>query len=209
MSTEHPFTPEQLAKAEVRRMDCVDCHNRPSHIFYPPDQAVEQAFEAGRLDPSLPYLKRESIRLLIQSYANELEARDAILRGLAAFYQKEYPALAREKAVAIQQATEELQAIYARNFFPEMRTDWRAHPNHIGHLASEGCFRCHDGLHKSRDGLVITKNCNACHTILAQGAPQEIAETKLEAQSFRHPVDAGVDVTEYQCSECHTGTSGL
>ena len=209
MSTENPLSPEQLAKAALRRMDCVDCHNRPSHIFRPPDRAVEEAFETGRLDRSLPYLKREAIRLLAQDYPSEAQAQSTILKGLAVFYQQEYPELYRQKGVAIQQATDELQRIYARNFFPEMHTDWRAHPNHIGHLNAEGCFRCHDGLHKSRDGKVLTKDCNACHTILAQGPPEEVANAQLEAQPFRHPVDVGMDVTEFKCSQCHNGTSGL
>lgn len=209
MSTEAPLSPEQWASAVIRRMDCVDCHNRPSHIFRPPDRALDLAFDTGRLDPSLPYLKREAIRLLIAPYASEAQAREAILKGLAAFYQQEYPALAREQALAIRQATVELQQLYSRNMFPEMRTDWRAHPDHIGHVNALGCFRCHDGLHKSREGRVITKDCNACHTILAQGPPEQIAGQPLAAQPFQHPVDVGVDVTEYRCSECHTGTGGL
>ncbi len=209
MSTEHPLLPAQLATSEVHRMDCVDCHNRPSHVFRPPDRAVEEAFASGRFDPQLPYLKREAIRLLAQPYATEAEAQANILKGLAAFYQQQYPQVAREHGVAIQQAAVELQQIFARNLFPEMRADWRAHPNHIGHLNAEGCFRCHDGLHKSREGKVVTNDCNACHTILAQGPPEELAHAKLEAQPFRHPVDVGMDVTTVKCSECHQGTSGL
>ncbi|MBI4354526.1 MAG: NapC/NirT family cytochrome c, partial [Candidatus Omnitrophica bacterium] len=208
LSTEQPLSPEQIAKAETRRMDCVDCHNRPSHIYYPPDRAIEQSFEAGRLDRSLPYLKREGIRLLAQPYASEREASEAILKGLAEFYQTTYPEVYHERAAAVQQATVELQAIYARNIFPEMHVDWRAYPSHIGHLNAEGCFRCHDGLHTSREGKVITKDCNACHTILGQGPPEELLATSLQAQPFRHPVDVGMDVTEFKCSECHTGTSG-
>ncbi|MBI2495360.1 MAG: NapC/NirT family cytochrome c [Candidatus Omnitrophica bacterium] len=209
MSTEQPLTPEQVAKAEVRRMDCVDCHNRPSHIYRPPDRAVEEAFDAGRMDRSLPYLKREAVRLLAEPYATEAQAKQAILKRLAAFYQAEYPALSREKAVAIHQATEALQQLFAANLFPEMQVSWRAYPNHVGHLNAEGCFRCHDGLHTSREGKVITKDCNACHTILAQGPPEEVAGAKLQEQPFRHPVDVGMDVTEFKCSQCHTGTSGL
>ncbi len=208
MSTEQPLPPEQITAARMRRMDCVDCHNRPSHIYHPPDRAVEMAMDAGRLDRSLPALKREAIRLLIQPYASEAQAQAEILKGLPAFYRQEYPELSREKAGAIQEAAVEVQQIYARNIFPEMKTDWRAHPNHIGHLNSDGCFRCHDGLHKSQDGRILTNDCNACHTILAQGPPEEIAQGRLEAQPFRHPVDVGMDVTKFKCSQCHTGAMG-
>jgi hypothetical protein len=209
LSTESTLTPEEIARATARRMDCVDCHNRPSHIYHPPDQALEQAFLAGRMDRRLPYLKQEGIRLLSASYATEDEALAAIRRGLSEYYQSQHPRLFEEQAVAIEQATEELQRIFAANIFPEMKADWRAHPNHAGHLNSDGCFRCHDGLHRSAEGRVITKDCNACHTILAQGPPEALVGKALTEQPFQHPVDVGVDVTEFKCSQCHTGTSGL
>jgi len=209
VSTEQPLSPVQLAKAEIRRMDCVDCHNRPAHIFRPPDRAVDEAFEAGRLDPRLPYLKREAVRLLAGEYATEGQAKDAILQGLTAFYQQSYPDVFSEQAGLIRQTAQELQRVYARNMFPEMKADWRAHPDHLGHLNAKGCFRCHDGLHQSREGKIISRDCNACHTILAQGTTAQLTAGAREAQPFQHPVDVGVDVTEMNCSECHTGTSGL
>ena len=147
--------------------------------------------------------------LLTKTYATEEEAEKSILTGLSEYYQKNYPAISGEKAVSLHQATQELIQIYKTNFFPYMRVDWRTHPTHLGHLNSDGCFRCHDGLHKSRDGKVITKNCNACHTILGQGTPEEVAKTPPMAQPFRHPADVGGDVTEEKCSICHTGSSGL
>jgi nitrate/TMAO reductase-like tetraheme cytochrome c subunit len=208
-STEQPLNAEQVAKGPIRRMDCVDCHNRPSHIFLPPDKAVEVSLSAGRLDHALPFVKREAIRLLTGEYATEAEAKTAIRRGLSDFYQKEYPDLATGRAAAISQSAEEVARIFSTYFFPEMHSDWRSHPNHVGHLNSDGCFRCHDGLHKSAAGNIITKDCNTCHTILAQGPPEEVAAGPLKEQPFRHPVDVGMDVTEYKCSQCHTGTGGL
>jgi len=209
MSTENPLTPEQVAKSVPHKMDCVDCHNRPSHIYWAPDRSLDQAFETGRLDPSLPYLKREGMRVLSGDYKTEMEGRAAIARGISEFYTKNYPVLARQKTAPIGAAAESIQSIFSATIFPEMKTDWRAHPNHIGHLNSDGCFRCHDGLHKSASGKVITNNCGACHTFLAQGNPSDLAATKLQAQPFKHPVDIGVDVTTMKCSTCHTGTTGL
>ncbi|MDP2654411.1 MAG: NapC/NirT family cytochrome c [Candidatus Omnitrophota bacterium] len=203
MSTENPITPEKVATSEVRRMDCIDCHNRPSHVFHPPDRELDQSFIIGRLDVSLPYLKQKSIELLNASYTNEHEAEQAILTGLSDYYQKSYPEIVREKGAAIQQATQELIRIYKNNYFPEMKVDWRTHPNHIGHMISDGCFRCHDGMHKSKDGKVISNDCNACHTFIAQGPPDEVAKTPSMAQEFRHPVDVGIDVTEEKCTTCH------
>jgi hypothetical protein len=209
MSTDNPLTPEQLAKSVPRKVDCVDCHNRPSHIYWAPDRSMDLAFETGRLDPSLPYLKREGMRLLAGDYKTETEGLSAIAQGLPEFYAKNYPALLKEKAPLVGEAVRSIQAIFSATIFPEMKTDWRAHPNHIGHLNSDGCFRCHDGLHKSADGKVITNDCGACHTFLAQGKPEDLAKMKLQAQPFKHPVDVGVDVTTMKCDTCHTGTTGL
>jgi hypothetical protein len=210
LSTEQPPTPEQLAQQRPRRMDCVDCHSRPAHVYRAPNQAIDEAISAGVLDPSLPYLKREGVRLLMAEYATEEQALAAIEAGLAGFYAAEYPDVARERPVDIRHAVGTLQRIYAANMFPEMKADWRAHADHAGHLNSDGCFRCHDGLHRSRDGRVITNDCNACHAILAQGPPDALIGAALQEQPFRHPVDVGLeDFSGVRCSECHTGTSGL
>src|SRR5215216_6281490 len=58
---------EQIASSEKRRMDCIDCHNRPAHTYLPPDIALDQSFSAGRLDPALPYLKRQAVEVLNKS----------------------------------------------------------------------------------------------------------------------------------------------
>src|SRR5438309_2538224 len=85
-----PATSEQLAKAERRRMDCIDCHNRPAHTFLPPDVAVDQSFAAGRLDTSLPYLKREAIAVLSKPYNSTDDALRSISSGLDQFYRANY-----------------------------------------------------------------------------------------------------------------------
>ena len=47
--TAEGVTPEQLAKGERRRMDCMDCHNRPSHpMAATPERAVDERSRAAR-----------------------------------------------------------------------------------------------------------------------------------------------------------------
>jgi hypothetical protein len=205
MSTEEPLTPAQVNKSEVRRMDCMDCHNRPSHVFHAPEKSVDEGFMTGHLDTSLPNLKQQAVALLVKSYKTTDEAKNSILAGLSKYYQDNYPEVFQQKSVSIRQATEELIKIYQTNFFPEMKTDWRTHPDNIGHLNSDGCFRCHDGLHKSREGKVLSNDCTICHTFLGQGPPEEINKIPAAAQPFKHPVDVGADVTEGKCTICHTG----
>jgi cytochrome c5 len=149
------------------------------------------------------------MRLLAGDYQTEAEALEKISKDLPEFYRKSYPAVYAKKEAAIKQATAAVRELFKDNVYPEMRADWRAHEDNLGHLVSEGCFRCHDGLHKSVSGKVVSKDCNACHTIVAQGSPSEVAKARLQAQPFRHPVDVGMDVTTVKCDSCHNGTSGL
>jgi nitrate/TMAO reductase-like tetraheme cytochrome c subunit len=210
MSTESPLSAEEQARASVRHMDCVDCHNRPSHIYHPPDRSIDRAMETHQLDATLPYLKREGMRLLAGEYKTGPEALAAIEKKLPAFYLVNYPDIAQTKKESIATAVRVLQDIFGATIFPEMKTDWRVHMDHKSHLNSDGCFRCHDGLHKSRDGKTIPHDCNACHLFLAQGSPGAVERARLQAQPFQHPVElSGIDLSTMKCSACHNGTIGL
>lgn len=219
-----PLTPDQIANGDQRRMDCVDCHNRPAHVYLPPDNAVDQSFVAGRLDPSLPYLKKQSVEVLSRTYATTPEAVSAIASGLNDFYRTNYPDVYRSKRASIDGAVAEVQHIFQTYFFPEMKTDWQTHPNNVGHLYFAGCFRCHDGEHVSNNGKVISNNCTLCHTMIydSAGPPEKnvktgpfqhafdlgaLTERKCELchkanKPFQHPVNLG-DISMFQCSECH------
>ena len=199
MDRSRPATPEQLANGERRRMDCIDCHNRPAHIYQPPDLAVDVAFVAGRLDPSLPYLKRQAVEALSGSYSTTDEAISKIATSLDEFYRTKYPDVYAQKRTSVDGAVKEVQRIFQTYFFPEMKTDWQTHPNNIGHLYFNGCFRCHDGEHMSNDGKVITNNCNVCHTVIYDSmAPEKSVKTG----PFKHPVDLG-SLADRKCSSCH------
>jgi len=152
---------------EWRTMDCVDCHNRASHIYRSPEFEVDLALEEGRVDRSLPYIRREGLRIITEKeYASHAEARDGIAAAVKAFYVQNYPDLAGTPAV--EQAGKALGDAYAWNNFPHMKVKWNTYPNHIGHQESPGCFRCHDNKHKTDDGAKIGKKCSTCHNIVAE-----------------------------------------
>ena len=197
---------EQIASAVKRRMDCVDCHNRPTHIYVPPDQAVDQSLTAHRLDSSLPFVKQTAVSALTNTYKTTDEAMEGIATEVHKFYSSKYPDLEKTKEIEIRNTIAELQRIYRSTTFPEMKLDWKTHVNNIGHFYFLGCFRCHDGQHVSPDGKVITKDCNTCHTVLSQreGDTPVVAS---EGMPFQHPVDLG-DLTAVNCSDCHTGGVG-
>jgi len=200
---------EQLKKLELRRMDCIDCHNRPSHIFRDPDSAVDTALLSGLIDSTLPYIKRESARLLSQDFSSKERARQGIATGLENFYLKQYPPIYQKQREAIRKAIVEVQKIYQTNIFPEMKVNWRTHPDNIGHTLYPGCFRCHDGNHVSREGKVLSKDCQLCHTIIAQESalpkPTEVAA----AEKFNHPWPLLGKHAQLSCNECHWRGRGL
>ena len=202
LSTEKPLTKEEIAKANKRLMDCTDCHNRPTHIYRSPGEEMDENFVSGHIDPSLPYVKKVAVELLTRPYKTSEEALKAIDAGLQAYYAKNYPQLAQAKAAAIKKAIVQVQDIYSRNFFPKMKVSWNTYPNHIGHFYTPGCFRCHDGKHRSATGKVISKDCNLCHTVLGQTQENIPAGTKVT--EFVHPVDIGDEIMKTNCSDCHS-----
>jgi hypothetical protein len=195
------LTAAEIAKAEKHRMDCMDCHNRPSHVFEPPDKAVDLALAAGRLDGSLPFIKREALKALAASYPSTAQAEAAIATALEAFY-RGYPAVAEKKVQAVKAAMTEVQRLYRVTTFPEMKVNWRTYPDNIGHLRFPGCFRCHDGQHMSKEGKVIRNECVVCHTVVAQSEGGKPVQGKKG--EFTHPVEVG-DLGAVICSDCHAG----
>jgi hypothetical protein len=159
-------------------MECVDCHNRPTHTFDLPERAMDKALALGEITVGLPYIKKKSVELLKANYATGGEAAAKLPPALAAFYQQNYPDLYAARSQDIQQAGQAVLAIYNRNVFPDLKVTWGTYPNNLGHTDFPGCFRCHDGSHATADGNAITQDCNACHEPLAmEEASPEILKT--------------------------------
>jgi nitrate/TMAO reductase-like tetraheme cytochrome c subunit len=185
------------SKHVVRTMDCLDCHNRPAHRFRSPNDSVDAAMAAGRIDPALPWVKSNAVAVLTRPYSTEAEATQKISDDLRARY---------GKAPKLESLVAEVQQIYRHNFFPEMKADWRAYPDNISHKDWAGCFRCHDGLHKTGDGKkkIQASDCNSCHTILAQGSGEQLDKLNAKGHRFFH-LDAVNE--DFSCVNCHTGAS--
>jgi len=196
---------EKLRASSWSRMDCIDCHNRPSHIYRPPMRIVDQSMAVGRISTALPRIREKGIEALTQVYASNDGAMDSIARVVRNFYAASYPEIASAQRTVIDAAVTELQAQYRKNFFPVMKVRWSAYPNNIGHMTDRGCFRCHDGKHVSAAGRRITKDCNSCHTILYQGTDPAPQTMSLAGLPFQHPEDIGDAWQDTNCVECHSG----
>jgi hypothetical protein len=154
-------TPETLAAGTSRTMDCIDCHNGAAHRISPTaEQAVNRAMAAGRISPTLPFVRREAVRLLKSDYQDEAAALAAIESGFRAAYEA---SKARVDQAALSQAIAATQNLYRTNVFPAMKVTWGVYLDNLGHTTSNGCFRCHDGSHVARDGSAINADCTSCH----------------------------------------------
>lgn len=159
---------KELSGGTWRVMDCVDCHNRPTHIFEPPGRAIDGAMLSGRIPTDLPFVKREGLQIIQKTYASRAQARTEIPAALSAFYRDKYAQLMSTRGSAIAQAGNALTGAYLDNVFPAMKVGWNTYPNFLGHPSDEaGCFRCHDGEHTSKAGAIIPQDCFLCHSLLA------------------------------------------
>jgi len=166
----------------IREMDCMDCHNRPSHAYEMPDSAVDRAMAAGSISPSLPFAKKTSVAILRATYATRDDAESRIPAAFQTFYRQKYPAIYTSQQGEIESSARSVLAIYQRNIFPAMNVTWGAYPNNVGHTDFPGCFRCHDDGHVAPGGAKITQDCGACHNMLAmeESAPKILTELGLE-----------------------------
>ena len=159
-------TAEQLAKGERRRMDCMDCHNRPSHpMAATPERAVDELIARGQIPRTLPFVRREAVKALKVTYPTQEAAGEGISRTLRDFYRSQYPQAYMSQRPDVEKAVQATETVYRRNVFPEMNVQFGTYPNNIGHMDFPGCFRCHDDNHKSKDGKAIGQDCESCHKI--------------------------------------------
>jgi hypothetical protein len=170
-STETPPNADLVAHGERRTMDCMDCHNRPTHTYDIPENAVNREMAAGRISPALPFIHKVAIDLLKRNYRTRLEAQTELPQAVREYYRKNYFAVYNSQRAQIEEAAKGILYIYQGNVFPEMNITWGTYPNNLGHNDFPGCFRCHDGNHKAKGGAEITQDCNACHSLLAMDEP--------------------------------------
>jgi hypothetical protein len=192
---------------EERLVDCVVCHNRPTHIYNSPDLAMDKALFDGAIDSKLPYIKKLGVEVLLGDYASHEDAAERIRQEVWEFYKKEYPGKEAELGTSIFQAAEMIINIYNNNFFPEMKVNWKQYPDNVGHWIFPGCFRCHDGKHVSEDGKVIRRDCEICHTMPESSPSTHWSEAMPQGREWEswHPWDLKYQHAEMNCNVCHDG----
>lgn len=201
---ENKLQPGQMDTLEIRTMDCMDCHNRPSHNYQTPVYFINNAITAGNIPKELPDAKYMAMEVLNDDYTTTDSALMAIAGEFNTYYSAMYEDLYNSDKELIDQAIAGVQGEFQKNVFPEMKVKWNAYPNHIGHLEFNGCFRCHNDKHREQGGKVISMDCNLCHTIVAQGIPGQMMTGGLDNPlEFNHPNDPNQGWKGKFCVECH------
>jgi hypothetical protein len=154
-------TPSEFEGKPRPTMNCLDCHTRPAHAFSPSaERAVDAAIGAGQISAKIPFVRREAVRALAAAYPSHdvaLPEIDRTLREALKPRNVEEAELARAIGVT--------QALYRNNVFPSMKVGWGTYTSQLGHMVANGCFRCHDEAHKTRDGATLGQDCEMCHKI--------------------------------------------
>lgn len=203
-NAENAITDSIVKSAEMRTMDCIDCHNRPSHKYKSPTVYFDQAMIAGRISRQIPFIKKTSMEILRETFTDKDSALMRISEGIGGFYRATYPDYYKVNNQKIDSAVTSIKESFSLNAFPRMKVSYDVYPDHIGHLETNGCFRCHNDQFVSQNGRKITRDCNLCHTIVGQGNSGAMEYSNIrESLQFRHPVDVGTAWAEANCSECH------
>jgi len=178
-SANEPASEEGSAEGEEtiptdvwRAMDCVDCHNRPTHVYWTPEQSMDQALLRGAVSQDLPFVRREGLRLLNDEYGSRAGALTGIAAGIRQFYRDNYPSVAESQADDVAVAGELIGQLWATNVFPDMNVTWGTYPSQLGHPGLKGgCMRCHTSTMKTEAGESVSTDCGTCHQVLAMDRP--------------------------------------
>jgi len=193
-----------VAAASARTMDCIDCHNRPSHKYSSPPVYFDKAMLTNEVSQDIPFIKRTAMGILRNTFTDKDTALMQIRETIINYYKSDFSGYFENNYAKIDKSVAALQKGYSQNTFAGMKVTYDVYPDHIGHLESEGCFRCHNDAFTSENGRVIKRDCNLCHTIIGQGSREMIRFTNIkDTLEFQHPVDIGTAWKEANCSECH------
>lgn len=200
----NPITDSMLKASQTRSMDCIDCHNRPSHNYKSPPVYFDNAMLTGEISKDIPFFKKVSMGILRDTFSDKDTALMKINDGITEYYKTNFSEYYTKNKSSIDSSISAVQTSFAENTFPKMKVTYDHYPEHIGHLESDGCFRCHNDAFIAADGTKISRDCNLCHSILGQGKEGAMEYSNIKDNlEFKHPIDIGTAWKEANCSECH------
>jgi NapC/NirT cytochrome c family, N-terminal region len=200
----NPISDSLISLSTTRTMDCIDCHNRPSHNYNSPPVYFDKAMLTGAISKEIPFFKKAAMGILKETFSDSDTALMKIKDSITGFYKSDYSEYYSKNKDLVDSSIATVQKAFRVNTFPKMKVTYDRYPEHIGHLESEGCFRCHNDAFKATNGRKITRDCNLCHSIVGQGKPGLMEYTTMKDNlEFKHPINIGTAWKEANCSECH------
>ena len=200
----NPISDSLVSASTTRTMDCIDCHNRPSHNYNSFPVYFDKAMLTGAISKEIPFFKKVAMGILRDTFTDADTALMKIKESITGFYKSDYSEYYSKNKDLVDSSVTALQKAFSLNTFPNMKVTYDQYPEHIGHLESEGCFRCHNDAFIAANGRKITRDCNLCHNIIGQGKPGMIEYTNIRDNlEFKHPINIGTAWKEANCSECH------
>ncbi len=204
------IAPSAVRQEDLKRMDCITCHNRITHLILTPEDTIDQLMSRGLIPQAIPDIRARAVEVYGAEYAT-VEGGQQAIAGLKDFYKQNHAEFVAQQPGLVDKAIAALQDAYAKSNFPEQKVNYATHPTNIGHKDSPGCFRCHDGKHLNQDQAPIRLECNLCHSIpIVAGPPDFLANIEvsrgLEPSSHLEPhwIALHRDVFDTSCVNCHT-----
>ena len=166
------ITEEPGEEWEWRVMDCIDCHNRPTHVYDMPEERVDFGLLSKKINPNIEGIREDSLRAIKHPYDSREEATKGIPEHLMKLQMLRGEELAKKNEQDIRKAADFLVQVYLQNVWPEMKIDWGTYRSHLGHPNPDtyeggsteyGCWRCHNDDHVNAQGDNISQDCDLCH----------------------------------------------
>lgn len=149
-----------------RVMDCIDCHNRPTHIYNMPEERVDFGLLSKKINPEIPGIREDSLKVITKEYASREEAKASMTNDLISLQKQRDAGMAETNKNDLLKAGDFLLEAYLGNVWPEMKVAWGTYRDHLGHQWADdgyGCWRCHDEEHVNSAGETISQDCSICH----------------------------------------------
>ncbi|MBM9605248.1 cytochrome c3 family protein [Desulfopila inferna] len=159
--------PSENQDVEWRTMDCIDCHNRPAHIYDNLEETVDFGLQSEQIEPSIEGIREDSITVLQADYVSRAEAREQIIENLLLLQaERNGSDFVTDNRQALLDSGAYLLKSYLGNIWPRMDITWGTYKSHLGHQFEDegyGCFRCHNEEHETEFGKTISQSCDLCH----------------------------------------------
>jgi nitrate/TMAO reductase-like tetraheme cytochrome c subunit len=104
-----------IAASATRTMDCIDCHNRPSHNYSSPPVYFNKAMLTNEVSKDIPFIKKTAMGILRNNFTDKDTAFMQIREGINNYYKSGFSDYFEKNSDKIDKAAVALQKAYSHN----------------------------------------------------------------------------------------------